>query len=146
MTNIPSIGKGFLCFLIGYFTIVLFNYAIPPIITALSGIFSNSDFGALSYLGIIIIWVILGMFLPNYYIVKGLSSHESDDRMISVAVGVLIFLFTLALTVKGWFMVTALANISQHVFITVLYWIGFFIIWVQYLFIVPFFLIIKNRQ
>lgn len=54
------------------------------------------------------------------------------------------FLFGLALTIFGWYMVDGIAGISPTAMITALFWIGLFVVWGVGVFLTPFMMITKG--
>ena len=104
--------------------------------------FTSSDIGPVIWFGIIILWIVMAIVMPMYYIVTGLQ-EEGGHAILNASIGVLIFIFGMALTLKGWFWVTGFAGLSDTPLVTAIFWVGFLLSWISTVFVVPAALIVK---
>ena len=63
--------------------------------------------------------------------------------MLRIAPG---FVFTLLLTIKGWYMVLVFKNLITVTYLSVIFYVGFAIVWLMMQAVIPYFLIIKNSN
>lgn len=145
--NIKTILQGIGIWIAAVFASILLNYIIPPIITAGETFYTNTDIQAIAWLFYILVNIIGILVIPNYFIIRGIQDETTQtEKLPSIIIAILLFFFTVLLTYKGWYMITALASIITSNFALAAYWIGLIIMWLEFLVIIPVILITKAYQ
>lgn len=143
MTNLAKVAKGFAFFMAGYFIVIILNFIIPPTITAMDGIFPTTELEGTIWFGLIILYLLIMMVLPLYFVVTGLQEESSISKPIEAILGILIFIFAMAITIKAWYMVPTLSGLATG-FTLVLFWIGLTIVWLALAVVTPAYMIINS--
>jgi hypothetical protein len=147
MVDYKTILKGEMFFFIGFILILIINSLLPPLIEAGESIGTvGSDIEQIIWFGGIILYVLAGVIMPLGYMYKGLTTDTGGNPFQNITIALVMFLFNLLLTIKAWYMVTALASLSSDGFITAIFWIGFTLTWLVCVIVTPAYVIIKNTQ
>ena len=140
---IPEIIKASIFFFIGYISIIVMNYIIPPVLTAVNLFYSNGELQGIVWFGAVIIWVLLGLVYPLYII----STMEIDpnQRVLNTMMAVLICIMSLAIIIKFWYWIPALADLTTDGFIKALFWTSVIAQIITTTTIVPILIIASNK-
>lgn len=149
MAEWKDIIKGAGLFFGGYFYIIIISYILPPLITAGETIYSGLE-GMLWFFAILL-FILITLIMPSIFIYRGVqTAGNREDKMISALIGILMFIFSMALTVKGWHFITTFAGMTSGIgdstlamFLTGLYWVGLIIAWLEITLITPAYLVIQ---
>lgn len=143
MTNLAKVTKGMMSYFIGFFVSIILYYLIPALIDGLI----NTDHQAITTMGMILIWIICMLIIPAAMIVQGLREEEEQGASImGVSAGVLYFIFVIAITIFGWFMINGLASVIEDQLLTVIFWLGLIVNWVLTAIGAPYMKIIHNTK
>lgn len=152
MTNIAEIGKGFGIFVIAVF-ISLLGYvvlnAIFPVVNDATDTNAIGDgWEGTFWFVLIIIWIAGIFVLPGAQYYKGITEEDDIPKVVKGALGVLMFLIGMIITIKLWFMATAIADIlSSHTqILTIVYWMGLLFNWATCILITPYYMIADARR
>lgn len=148
MSDITKIGKGIAVFILGYLAIVLVNSMLPTIISAGEEILPDTEISLIAWFMLITIIFIALLFIPSYQNYDALTGEDDNiPKLIKIPIAIILFLITIALTIKGWWFITALSDqTSTEPIINYVFWIGLLIMWIQYALLIPSFLIIEATK
>lgn len=145
MVNLKKILQGFGLFLAGYIIIYLMELAVPPIITALETIFTNTDLNGIIWFGIIILWTTISVIAPSFLVITGLKENNQEKNPLLIIAVILGALFGLLLTIYGWYIIETLSNLTIG-FTNILFWMGLITIWIELIIVTPTYIIIQNTK
>lgn len=147
MSNLKRIGQGVGTFFMGYFLIVITYSIIPTLITIGESVFpEGTDLSGIIWLLTIIIWILMIAVMPVYLQISGIQEETGRDPKWEVIAGILIFIISILLTYKGWYLVTAMASMAEHTLILVLFYTGLILTWFMTTIITPVALIVKGTK
>lgn len=148
MSDITKIGKGISIFILGYLGIILINSMLPTIIEVGEAFLPDTDISIIGWFMLITMIFILILFIPSYMNYDALTGEDDQiPRFLKIICAVILFLITIALTIKGWWFVTALSEqTTTEPIINYVFWIGLLIMWIQYALLIPSFLIIEATK
>lgn len=152
MADLKKVISGTAIFLASFFgSIILFNFItyLTPVGDILQADYSsvdNTTIGGLAWLAFIIISLLGMIVIPTFLTIEGLRDEDKQQHPYAMMLaGVLIFIFGIMITVKGWYMLDALASATTENYILTLYWIGLLLAWAELIIITPAYLIIKGQ-
>lgn len=146
MGDITKIGKGVICFILGYFLIIATYQILPTIITAGETICNNCGIEDIIWIFTILTWVGATMILPIYYQISGLQTQGNYNKKWNIPIAITILIMSALITIKGWYLVGAMADMSTHAIITAIFYIGISITWAMTTIITPAYLIIDGMK
>lgn len=145
MTNLTKIGKGAFSFFIGYIFIIVMNYLFPPLIETLQTIYPSAEFEQIGILGLMVVYVILCIITPQYYILTGLREQSTTQQgAITIFLAILIFFFGIILTYKAYYMIPILASLADNGITQAIFWIGTIGVWTEIILITPAYMILEG--
>lgn len=147
MVNTKKIIKGTVSFLIGFLIMYIMNEIIAPMLESLEGIFSsNTDLQGIIWFFTILLWITISVIIPSFLIITGLKEEKESTQGGEITLGIIIFITSIILTIKGWFWITTFASLAGTGLIAVIFWTGLILIWSEVTIITPIYLIIKNTR
>jgi len=152
MVDYSKIFKGEIFFFIGFIIIVILNMVIggstgEGLISILNDTTSGyelSIIGQVIWFGLIIIYLLIGVVMPIIYIYQGITTDTGGDHVVNILVAILMFIFNMVITFKGWFMIVGISSITSDSFLLAVFWIGFALVWSMITIISPIYIIIQN--
>lgn len=154
MANVREIVRGQFFFFIAFMYILIMSYMAEPLIDVGEGLFStfgivNTDIQAISWLIIIVFYIFLGIIIPGNMIYQGIS--EPKDPKISPfmysIMGISMFFIGLLLTIKGWYIIQAIADtLTGNDLLIAIYWTGLIISWILCNIIAPVIIVLQAQQ
>lgn len=149
MADLVKIFKGIGIFFIAYFAVVMLNSIINPyngnntlLDTLNTELYTNNDLANIIQMGLVIVYALAIVIAPSYYTITGILEKDEHKAGTKILLAILIFIFSLAITIKAWYAVPILTDITDSTYITALFWIGLIAIWLQITLITPTYLII----
>lgn len=142
MVNYGKLIQGVLMFFMGFLAILVIQTIMPYLTSAGDAIYSAENISEIAWFGAIITYLLLGVIGPIWLTAEAIKEGESNGMGDAIA-GAAIFLLSIAVTAKAWYIITALPDYSPHAFITVIYWLGLISVWVMITVITPITLIRK---
>ena len=124
MTDYTETAKGTGVFIVGMILSILLTYMIPGITTALN----NETVNTYAQLGMILIWIVGVIILPNYFFYRAITTQNDTDQFMNIIISIFMLLFTFLFLYKGNFVITAMANFIEGGFLLSLYWIGIILV------------------
>ncbi len=141
MVNIITILKGNGLFLMGYGFAVISQWIFPILVD-----FLNDKLGGLVWLGIILTWVLALIIIPLGLIIYGLTEKSESRNMFGMIFGILYGLFAMLLAYFTYFWTATLTSILEYPLLVTLFWVGYIIIFIMNIIIVPVVHIIEVKQ
>lgn len=146
MVNLKKVAKGVSIFLAGYFMMIVLSWIIPILTTVLEAIYPSDGIDGIIWVAVMMVWVIAVLVIPNLFIYEGIRETNDLPSILQITISIIVFLFGVILTVKGWYFVEALSTASQNEFVIALYWIAVAVMWFEIVVGIPAFTIIQNMQ
>jgi len=146
MTNYAKLVKGILWPFGGAIIAMVSYYMAEPLIAAGESFYPSTDFQGIIYAGLIILWVIMILILPSYYLISGLREHTEQPRMAQALMGLLILVFSVLITIKAYWMVIAFAEQLPYTLIYVIFLVSVAIMWLEITILTPAYLILNGLK
>lgn len=148
--NLKDIGYGIVSFFIGVFLMMILLPLMNQLTTALNaGTYAIGDtIEGIIWTGVILTWLLTTIVIPAYFIHVGSKSPENDTTpgFVKIAVGTLIFFFSIMITYQAWFMITGISTAMDTTTQQAFYWIGFVINWTMITIVTPVMLILDGNK
>lgn len=153
MVNFLKVWKGGSFWLLGILiTVMTITYIVPDMVTAgqtLTEIPSgmHTEIEGIIWLMVLIITTIISIIIPNAIIYPALQEPNiSDNKLVIITVAVVMFLLSMILTIKGWYIIEAVYTIITNDFIKALFFLGILEVWSLIVIVSPLYSINQAKQ
>lgn len=150
MVNLAYITKGVGVFLATVFISILAYQLILVLAGVVNDVSDENAIGdsieAIIWFGVILVWVLGTLAIPAHYYYKGLTEEDDLSPISKSLIGIIIFIFGILLTVKGWYLAPAIASFLDTTLQIILFWIGLILTWATIVIATPFYCILDATQ
>lgn len=120
---------------------------MTPLIETGNTIFPSTEIENIAWIMVFIVWFLATLVYPNYLIWTGLTELGTQvNGFMSGLLGSLIFILNLLFTIKAWFWVDILYNLTSTALIQAIFIIGLIIMWIEMQVIIPAYLILNATK
>lgn len=156
MVNLKLMVKGMISFPVGVLYMLVLTYVIIPIIDVGNSILTTTnEVEAIAWLLALVFYLFVVIILPSNWLYLGITEQGTyqdnkggilpDNKFMLTIIALMLFLIGMLMTVKGWYMITAMHNSildagfgdTTTVVISAFYWVGLILSWLLTVVIAP---------
>lgn len=152
MTNMKKVFSGFGIFLIAIFATSIGYQMMSAVFDITNEATDTNRIGdtieGIFWFVLIIAWIMGVFVIPAILYHQGLTEQTQDEipKIGKAILAILIFIFSIILTTKAWYMTTTITSIMDTDIQIIIFWLGLLFNWLAITIITPYYLITDARQ